>query len=346
MPPSLFRFGLTLLAMLLMASGPSLAAVKKSAASRHLSMEAVNDAEWSGRNGGLSRPLLLKVQVLLDRAHASPGQIDANRGENTRKAIVAFREMRDLRAGERIDQQLWQALVEQDRAPALVRYTIRDDDVAGPFIDHVPDDFREKARLKRLSYTSAQELLAEKFHMSERLLQELNSGVAFDKAGNEIVVANVERDELPGKIARLEVDASRQRVRALDRDDRTILVYPATVGSSERPSPTGEFKISTIAHNPIYHYDPSLNLRGVDVDEKLELPPGPNNPVGLVWIGLTAKGYGIHGTPDPDAVSKRASHGCIRLTNWDALELAKHVSKGTPVTIGRPAREARHARGR
>jgi hypothetical protein len=160
----------------------SLAAVKKSAASRHLSMEAVNDAEWSGRNGGLSRPLLLKVQVLLDRAHASPGQIDADRGENTRKAIVAFREMRDLGAGERIDQQLWQALVEQDRDPALVRYTIRDDDIAGPFIDHVPDDFREKAKLKRLSYTSAQELLAEKFHMSERLLQELNPGVAFDKA--------------------------------------------------------------------------------------------------------------------------------------------------------------------
>jgi lipoprotein-anchoring transpeptidase ErfK/SrfK len=97
----------------------------------------------------------------------------------------------------------------------------------------------------------------------------------------------------------------------------------------------GEFKVSAIAQNPTYHYDPSLNLRGVDVQEKLELPPGPNNPVGLVWIALSAKGYGIHGTPDPGAVSKRASHGCIRLTNWDALELAKHVGKGTPVAIQR-----------
>jgi lipoprotein-anchoring transpeptidase ErfK/SrfK len=346
MPPSHFRFALALIAIPLLVSSPGFAAVKKTAAARQLSMEAVNDAEWSRGAGARSRPLLLKIQVLLDRAHASPGQIDAARGENTRKAIVAFREMRDLGGGEQIDQRLWQALIDQDRDPVLVRYTIREADVAGPFIDHVPDDFRDKAMLKRLSYTSPQELLAEKFHMSERLLQELNPGVAFDKPGTEIVVANVEREKLPGKIARLEVDASRQRVRAYDRDDRIILVYPATVGSRERASPTGEFKVSNIAHDPTYYYDPSLNLRGVHVDEKLELPPGPNNPVGRVWIGLTAKGYGIHGTPEPDAVSKRASHGCIRLTNWDALELAKHVSQGTQVTIGQATREARHNRNR
>jgi lipoprotein-anchoring transpeptidase ErfK/SrfK len=346
MPPSPFRFVLTSVVMLLLVSSPGLAATKKSATPRQLSMAAVNDAEWSRGAGARSRDLLLKIQVLLDRAHASPGQIDATHGENTRKAIVAFREMRDLGAGEQIDQRLWQALVDQDSGPVLVRYIISEADVAGPFIDHVPEDFRDKAKLKQLSYTSAQELLAEKFHMSERLLQELNPGVAFANAGTEIVVTNVERGGLPRKIARVEVDAARQRVRAYDRDDRMILVYPATVGSRERASPTGEFKVSSIAHNPIYHYDPSLNLRGVDVDEKLELPPGPNNPVGRVWIGLSAKGYGIHGTPDPDAVSKRASHGCIRLTNWDALELAKHVSKGTPVTIGRATREARRGRDR
>jgi lipoprotein-anchoring transpeptidase ErfK/SrfK len=346
MPLAPFRFVLNLIVMLLTLSGPGLAGAKTSAAPRQLSIEAVNDAEWSRRAGAPSRPLLLKIQVLLDRAHASPGEIDARRGENTRKAIIAFREMRDISAGERIDQELWQALVDQDSAPVLVRYTIGEADVAGPFIDRVPDDYRDKAKLKHLSYTSARELLAEKFHMSERLLQELNPGVAFDNAGTEIVVANVERDELPRKIARLEIDATRQRVRAYDREDRIILIYPATVGSTERPSPTGEFKVSTIAENPTYHYDPSLNLRGVDVDEKLELPSGPNNPVGRVWIGLTAKGYGIHGTPDPDAVSKRASHGCIRLTNWDALELAKHLSKGTPVTIGRSVHEARHRRDR
>jgi lipoprotein-anchoring transpeptidase ErfK/SrfK len=149
------------------------------------------------------------------------------------------------------------------------------------------------------------------------------------------VVANVQREDLPRKIARVEVDAAKQEVLGYDRDDRIVVVYPATVGSAERPSPMGEVKVSAIAKNPTYHYDPSLNLRGVDVQEKLELPPGPNNPVGLVWIALSAKGYGIHGTPDPGAVSKRASQGCIRLTNWDALELAKHVGKGTPVAIQR-----------
>jgi lipoprotein-anchoring transpeptidase ErfK/SrfK len=297
MPPSPFRFVLTSVVMLLLVSSPGLAGTKKSATPRQLSMAAVNDAEWSRGAGARSRDLLLKIQVLLDRAHASPGQIDATHGENTRKAIVAFREMRDLGAGEQIDQRLWQALVDQDSGPVLVRYIISEADVAGPFIDHVPEDFRDKAKLKQLSYTSAQELLAEKFHMSERLLQELNPGVAFANAGTEIVVTNVERGGLPRKIARVEVDAARQRVRAYDRDDRMILVYPATVGSRERASPTGEFKVSSIAHNPIYHYDPSLNLRGVDVDEKLELPPGPNNPVGRVWIGLSAKGTAFMAPP-------------------------------------------------
>jgi lipoprotein-anchoring transpeptidase ErfK/SrfK len=155
------------------------------------------------------------------------------------------------------------------------------------------------------------------------LLRRLNPGAGFDRAGAEIVVANVEREELPRKVARVEVDAARQRVLAYDKEDAVVANYPATVGSTERPLPSGEFKVAGVAENPTYHYDPSLNLRGVNVQEPLDLPPGPNNPVGLVWIALSAKGYGIHGTPDPDAVSKKSSHGCVRLTNWDALELAR-----------------------
>ena len=281
--------------------------------------------------------------MLLDRAHASPGGIDANRGENTRKAVAAFREMRGIGGGEQIDERVWRTLADNDNEPALVTYTIADKDVAGPFIENVPKDYREKATLKRLSYTSAQELLAEKFHMSEKLLRQLNPNAALDRAGTPIVVANVQREELPRKIARVGVDGTRQRVLAYDKNDAIVAVYPATVGSAERPSPSGEFKVSSVAENPTYHYDPSLNLRGVDVQEPLDLPPGPNNPVGLVWIALSAKGYGIHGTPDPEAVSKRSSHGCIRLTNWDALELARHVSKGTPVNISERA-PGRHVR--
>jgi lipoprotein-anchoring transpeptidase ErfK/SrfK len=323
------------LAFLAALVAPASAARKQSAAAHNVSLESVNNAEWRGGSG--SAPLLVKLQVLLDRAHASPGEIDANRGENTRKAVAAFRETRGLSGGDQIDERLWRALADNDREATLVTYTITDKDVAGPFIEKVPNDYREKASLKRLSYTSAQELLAEKFHMSEKLLRQLNPNMAFDRAGTEIVVANVQREELPRKISRVEVDASRQRVLAYDKADAVVAVYPATVGSAERPSPSGEFKVTGIAENPTYHYDPSLNLRGVDVQEPLDLPPGPNNPVGLVWIALSAKGYGIHGTPDPGAVSKRSSHGCIRLTNWDALELARHVNKGTPVTISERA---------
>src|SRR5436190_2895290 len=323
------------LAFLSLLIAPAFAARKQAAATHNVTLESVNNAEWRG--GNLSAPALVKLQVLLDRAHASPGEIDSSRGENTRKAVAAFREMRGLGGDEQIDERLWRALADSNSEPALITYTIAGKDVAGPFIDKVPKDYREKAGLKRLSYTSAQELLAEKFHMSEKLLRQLNPNAAFDRAGTEIVVANVQREELPRKVTRVDVDATRQRVLAYDEDDTVVAVYPATVGSAERPSPSGEFKVAGVAENPTYHYDPSLNLRGVDVQEPLDLPPGPNNPVGLVWIALSAKGYGIHGTPDPDAVSKRSSHGCIRLTNWDALELARHVSKGTPVAISERA---------
>jgi lipoprotein-anchoring transpeptidase ErfK/SrfK len=317
--------GLPLCAAFLAALVVPTAAQQKAANGRNISIESVNKAEWQRRNSSAS--LLVKLQVLLDRAHASPGEIDGRLGESTRRAIAAFREMRGLGAGDRVDAPLWRTLNENDTEPALVNYTISEKDAAGPFIEKVPSDFREKAAQERLAYTSPQELLAERFHMSERLLRQLNPDAAFDRAGIEIVVANVKRSPLPRKIARVEVDAKGQRVLGFDESGRPVAIYPATVGSTERPSPTGKFKVTRVAENPPYRYDPSLNLRGVDVQEPLDIPPGPNNPVGLVWIALSAKGYGIHGTPDPAEVVKRASHGCIRLTKWDHLALARHEGK-------------------
>jgi peptidoglycan hydrolase-like protein with peptidoglycan-binding domain len=300
--------------------------------SQSLTMASVNDSQWQAR-GKPSASVLVKLQILLDRAHASPGVIDGNQGENTRKAITAFGEMKRLESTEQADEQLWRMLIESDSEAVLVTYNITDKDIAGPFPKKIPEDFRKKAAMERLGYTSPEELLAEKFHMSQDLLRKLNPGASFDKAEQEIVVADVEHESLPGKISRIEVDADAQRVKAYDKDNNIVVIYPATVGSEDRPTPKGEFKVTDIAENPVYHYDPALHLRGVHVEEKLDISPGPNNPVGAVWISLSAEGYGIHGTPDPDKISKAASHGCIRLTNWDALELARHLSKGTPVVI-------------
>jgi lipoprotein-anchoring transpeptidase ErfK/SrfK len=337
----LFRLGKTIIAFALSFSlalpVTSLAARHKPASVKALDMASVNGADWQ-ENAHPAPPVLIKLQVLLDRAHVSPGEIDGNLGENTRKAIAIFRELKGLGSKDLVDEQLWQVLTEENSDPVLVTYTISEGDIAGPFVKKIPVDFRKKAAMESLGYTSAEELLAEKFHMSQQLLRKLNPRISFDKAGQEVVVANVERSSLPSKISRIEVDSQQQRVMAYDKDHNVVAIYPATVGSEDRPSPEGEFKVTKITENPVYHYDPSLHLRGVHVQEKLNLPPGPNNPVGVVWIDLSAEGYGIHGTPDPDKISKSASHGCIRLTNWDALELARSVSKGTPVVITRSAK--------
>jgi lipoprotein-anchoring transpeptidase ErfK/SrfK len=325
------RILLILATALTLTAGHASSAPQKAAREKSLSLEQVNNAEWRGKRGGQSAAVLVKLQVLLDRAHASPGEIDATFGSNTRKAVAAYRELKGLSRGERIDEALWRSITETDQRPALKTYTISEADTSGPFLEKVPTDYREKAELPRLGYTSVVEALAEKFHMSEKLLRRLNPEASFDKPGTEIVVPDVQRDGLPRKIARIEIAGT--QVRVYDKDKIIVAIYPATVGSAERPSPSGEFKVTAVAENPTYYYDPANNLKGVDVEEKLKLPPGPNNPVGNVWISLSEKGYGIHGTPDPEAVGKRASHGCIRLTNWDALELAKHVQKGTPVTI-------------
>ena len=252
----------------------------------------------NGNSQKPSTPLLVKLQVLLDRAHASPGEIDGTLGDNTREAISAYAEVNGLQSTEQATEELWRKITENGTEPALVTYKITEKDIRGPFSKKIPEDFRAKAAMDRLGYTSPRELLAEKFHMSQDLLRKLNPGASFDKEGQEIVVANVEHESLSGKISRVEVDPNRQRVKASE-GDKVVALYPATVASEDRPTPRGEFKVTKITENLVYHYDPALHFRGVHVNEKLNLPPGPS----------------------------------IRLTNWDALELAKHLSKGTPVVI-------------
>jgi lipoprotein-anchoring transpeptidase ErfK/SrfK len=301
-------------------------------AAERLKPQDVEAAAFTADAG--SRAMTAKLQILLDRAGFSPGVIDGHRGENVDLAVAAYRNAQGLGAGEKVDEATWKRLSESSNGPVVKEYRIAKDDVDGPFTPEIPDDLEKQAALKRLGYTGPRELLAEKFHMDEDFLEELNPGAQFGKAGTTIFVANVTDEAAsrePPKLSRIEVDKSRKQVRVYTEDERLLAVYPATIGSDSRPAPTGEHKVQAIAMNPNYTYDPDYKFRGVDAKKPFTIAPGPNNPVGSVWIRVAEDGYGIHGTPEPAKVGKTFSHGCVRLTNWDAEELARLVKKGTPV---------------
>lgn len=279
-------------------------------------------------------PAMIRLQVLLDRSRFSPGVIDGLPGGNVAKAIAAYEAANGLEPDGKPDEALLDKLTAEDDAPEFRRYTITPEDVEGPFLDSVPEKLEDMAKLKSLAYTSPRELLAERFHMDEDLLVALNPDADFSAAGTEIKVADVrERDE-PESVARIEVDKANGALSAFGEDGRLVVFYPASIGSEGNPSPEGTHEVRTIAAEPKYYYNPKeLNFSGVEVDGLLEIAAGPNNPVGSVWIDLTEPTYGIHGTPEPALIAKSQSHGCVRLTNWDAEELAKLVRKGTRVTF-------------
>jgi lipoprotein-anchoring transpeptidase ErfK/SrfK len=338
------RFQFITLVALLWLVGP--------ASGASLDAEAINNAQWQSdkvQKDGIS-PLLIKTQALLDRARFSPGEIDGRLGDNFRKALAAFAAEHGLQTMGELNEQVWQALVSASPQPVLKEYTITEDDVKGPFAEIIPEKMEAMKDLPALAYTSPREKIAEDFHMSEELLAALNDGQKFDKAGAVIMVANVATDVLLNKVARIEVDKSAQTLRAFDRKRRLLAFYPITAGSAEKPAPNGKLKVSGVSRNPTYRYNPAYAFKGVKAQESFTIKPGPNNPVGLVWIGLSGEGYGIHGTPAPSKVSKAESHGCIRMTNWDALQLASAVAKGTPVTFigderSQPSKTRRKAKG-
>lgn len=293
--------------------------------------KAIETAQPGDAKAAPSRELLVRVEVLLDRAHFSPGEIDGESGDNLNAAIAAYRQAHDLSGGSAIDADLMKALLSTDHQPVLQTYTITADDEKGPFIGKAPPkDFKALAKLKHIGYADPQEMLAEKFHMSEALLGELNPKADFSKAGTTLTVAQPGNGELPA-VARVEVDKGQNQVRAYDQSGKIVAVFPATVGSTERPAPTGKAEVVSVAPNPTYTYDPSRLTFGPKHAGKLTIAAGPNNPVGSTWIALSIATYGIHGSPDPNLVGKTASHGCVRLTNWDAAALGKAVKKGTPV---------------
>ena len=267
---------------------------------------------------------MLAAQVLVDRAGFSPGEIDGRGGSNTDKAIDAYERVTGSRVGD----------VVASSEPPTTSYTITVEDMDTPLVRAIPRDMVAKARLKRLHYTSVLEMLAERFHASPALLKRLNPRLRIG-AGQQLVVPNVnvvsaaEGKPLPGAV--VHVSKAFSTLWVTDDAGKTIMHAPVTSGSEHDPLPIGMWTVTAVSRNPTFNYNPDLFWDADPSHAKAKIPPGPNNPVGVVWIDLSKPHYGIHGTPEPSTIGHTESHGCVRLTNWDALRLAAIVGKGTTV---------------
>ena len=279
-------------------------------------------------------PRVLHVQVLLSAAGFSPGVLDASWADGTRAAVRAFREAHDLGTGDVMTEAAYARLVELTNArPTVVTYALSYNDARGP-LRKIPETYPAKARLDCMCYETVAERLAERFHTTPEVLRALNVGVDFTKLapGDAISVPNVWRLPPRSAPARLVIDKRGNSLRGYDAGGTLLFQFRASVGSAETPSPHGRLRVTSVTRNPWYAYDPRvLSGRSSTKGATADLPPGPNSPVGAVWIQLSKAHIGIHGTPEPARVGRGQSHGCVRLTNWDAIYLASSLAKGTTV---------------
>lgn len=227
----------------------------------------------------------------------------------------------------------------------LVTYTITAEDTAGPFAETIPEDITERAKLPGLYYTSVLEELSEKFHSSPALLQSLNPGGSF-AAGQQVKVPNVldsdvtecgyrKSGPVPKGATRVVVTKKTSSLTEFDRRGQIVSYAPVTSGSAHDPMPLGKWVVTAVLRNPTYSYNPNLFWDADPQNARAKIAAGPNNPVGTVWIDIDTPHYGIHGSPEPGRIGHAESHGCVRLTNWDAAKLADLVRKGTQVVFGK-----------
>jgi lipoprotein-anchoring transpeptidase ErfK/SrfK len=287
---------------------------------------------------------ILATQVALDRSGFSPGEIDGKAGRNLQRALAAFQQSHQLPASGQMDDQTWKQLaMTGGDVPPLVEYAIADADVAGPFTPDIPRKLPDQATLDALNYRTPLEALGERFHSSPALLQQLNPGASFQRAGERLMVPNViaspgtsassAATRSPGSDMTIAVTKSTSALTIEDATGRILFHAPVTSGSTHDPLPIGTWKVNVVQRNPKFHYNPELFWDATPGDRKATLQPGPNNPVGIVWIDLSKPHYGIHGSPEPSNIGHVESHGCVRLTNWDADRVAQWVKPGTKVVF-------------
>jgi lipoprotein-anchoring transpeptidase ErfK/SrfK len=310
-----------------------------------------------------------RLQVFLDRANFSPGKIDGSYNDFTLRALALYRQSR----GEPVPPVPATPDTPPDLNgidlaainPVFIEYTVTDADLktVGP----VPDTVAAKAKLSSLPYRDVGEEIAERFHCDQKFLGELNPGKSPAlRPGEQVRVPNVEAFEVdavknltPGSeiapevandipdesdsqkpetnseapaATTLKVDVKSNMLGVFD-GDKIVAAYPVTIGSAQTRTPVGDWKVRGIAKLPTFRYDRQMLKRGKRSGNFYILRPGPNNPVGVVWIALNKRGIGIHGTDDPNTIGQAVSHGCIRLTNWDIVRVATKVKAGVPVTV-------------
>jgi lipoprotein-anchoring transpeptidase ErfK/SrfK len=294
--------------------------------------------------GDVSGPSILRAQVLLDRVNFRPGIIDGRWGKNSEIAVYWFQRQNNLPPTGDLDEASYRTLLMRGgSAPAIVRYTVTADDVKGPFVK-IPEDVYEKEKLDCLCYESISEELGERFHATADLMAQLNPGIDLDSVGEgtQINALNVPPPltaDQPSAISKIVVSVAGNYLHALDGNGTILFHAPTTVGNKYDPSPDETLKIVKVAHMPRFHYQPTLFHEVPDSDPEAHLQPGPNSPVGLVWMALSKEHFGIHGTTDPDTIGYASSHGCVRLANWDARDLSYQVREQTPVAFVDTKRE-------